>query len=227
MTRSPDDRNCQFAYLPGKNDGSGRSRIVCRPGAAASTFGIEFTTIDAVAMSPWMPPAIFIDSAGEPSISTASYGSGRAEVRLEVQPYRRLILAIPDAVLNDAAHVAGIDREELARDGHRRQLRLHVVGDPIEPSIRARRQSSRSTRSSRRAGRSPLRPFAGTARWSVRRRSSAETAGAAGARPGSAVTVTRSTRSQTAVRTIGSASIANPGFTPVASTATFAFFAHA
>ena len=37
--------------------------------------------------------------------------------------------------------------------------------------------------------------------------------------------MTRSTRSQTAVSTIGSASIAKPGLTPVASTATFAFFA--
>ena len=38
---------------------------------------------------------------------------------------------------------------------------------------------------------------------------------------------TRSTRSHTAVSAIGSASIAKPGFTPVPSTATFAFFAHA
>ena len=63
-------------YFPGKNDGSGRSRIVCRPGAASITFGIEFTTIDAVATSPWMPPASFIDSFGDPSMSTESYDSG-------------------------------------------------------------------------------------------------------------------------------------------------------
>ena len=50
--------------------------MVCRPGAASSTFGIELTAIDAVAMSPWTPPAIFIFNAGEPSISTASYDSG-------------------------------------------------------------------------------------------------------------------------------------------------------
>ena len=37
----------------------------------------------------------------------------------------------------------------------------------------------------------------------------------------------RSTRSQTPVSAIGSASITNPGFTPVPSTATFAFFASA
>ena len=39
-------------HRPGKNDGSGRSRIVCSPGAAASTLGIELITIDVVAMSP-------------------------------------------------------------------------------------------------------------------------------------------------------------------------------
>ena len=58
--------------LPEKNDGSGRSRIVCSPGDALSTCGIEFTTIEAVATSPWIPPASFIDSRGDPSISTAS-----------------------------------------------------------------------------------------------------------------------------------------------------------
>src|SRR6266705_931437 len=41
------------------------------------------------------------------------------------------------------------------------------------------------------------------------------------------LTMTRSTRSQTAVSAIGSASIANPGLTPVLSSATFAFFAWA
>ena len=39
-------------YEPGKNDGSGRSRIVCRPGAASITCWIELTTMDAVATSP-------------------------------------------------------------------------------------------------------------------------------------------------------------------------------
>src|SRR5262245_27330912 len=58
------------AHHPGKNDGSGRSRMVCRPGGASSTFGIELTAIDAVATSPWMPPAIFIDRFGDPWIST-------------------------------------------------------------------------------------------------------------------------------------------------------------
>src|SRR6185295_19385709 len=59
-------------YRPEKNDGKGRSRIVCKPGAACSTLGIELTTIDAVATSPWMPPEIFIDRLGDPSMSTES-----------------------------------------------------------------------------------------------------------------------------------------------------------
>jgi hypothetical protein len=50
------------------NDGSGRSRIVSRPGGAARTFGIEFTTTDAVAMSPGTPLCIRKDSGGVPSI---------------------------------------------------------------------------------------------------------------------------------------------------------------
>ena len=46
-------------YAPPKNDGSRMSRIVRSPGAAVSTAGIELTVIDAVAMSPCTPPAIF------------------------------------------------------------------------------------------------------------------------------------------------------------------------
>ena len=38
--------------------------------------GIELTTMDVVAMSPWMPPAILTCSRGEPSISIESYVSG-------------------------------------------------------------------------------------------------------------------------------------------------------
>ena len=52
------------------------SRMVCRPGATSRIFGSELTTIDAVAMSPWTPPAIFIFSAGDPVISTESNDSG-------------------------------------------------------------------------------------------------------------------------------------------------------
>jgi hypothetical protein len=52
------------------------SRIVWSPGATARIFGSELTTIDAVAMSPWTPPAIFIYSAGDPVISTESNDSG-------------------------------------------------------------------------------------------------------------------------------------------------------
>ena len=48
------------------------SRIVRKPGAAAITAGIEFTTIDVVAMSPWTPPAILELIFGDPSIRTRS-----------------------------------------------------------------------------------------------------------------------------------------------------------
>src|SRR3954453_19506169 len=54
----------------------GSVRIVGRPGGAAGPFGIELTAIDAVAMSPCTPPAIFIDRFGTPSISVESYDSG-------------------------------------------------------------------------------------------------------------------------------------------------------
>ena len=37
---------------------------MCRPGGACSTFGIELTTIEAVATSPWMPPTIFDERPG-------------------------------------------------------------------------------------------------------------------------------------------------------------------
>ena len=49
-------RTQRGGYLAAKNDGNGMSRIVRRPGAAAMTRGIELTVIEAVAMSPWMPP---------------------------------------------------------------------------------------------------------------------------------------------------------------------------
>ena len=58
------------------NDGSAMSRIVRSPGAACSTFGIELTVIDAVAMSPCTPPAIIIESGGLPVMRTASNDSG-------------------------------------------------------------------------------------------------------------------------------------------------------
>ena len=46
-------------YRPGKNDGRRTSRIVRKPGPAVIATGIEFTAIEAVAMSPWMPPSTF------------------------------------------------------------------------------------------------------------------------------------------------------------------------
>jgi hypothetical protein len=52
------------------------SRIVCRPGATSRILGIELTVIDAVATSPWTPPAILLRIYGEPVISTWSNDSG-------------------------------------------------------------------------------------------------------------------------------------------------------
>ena len=40
------------------------------------TFGIEFTAIDAVAMSPCTPPLIFIAILGETVMLTESYATG-------------------------------------------------------------------------------------------------------------------------------------------------------
>ena len=64
------------------------------------------------------------------------------------------------------------------------------------------------------------RPGPGTPPASGRRRSSAGTAGGGCARPGCDRRRSRSTRSQTPVSVIGSASITKPGLTPVPSTAT-------
>ena len=150
---------------------------------ASSTFGIELTTIDAVAMSPWMPPAIFIDSRGEPSISTESYDSGAPRYASMCSRMTGSPLPVADAVLDDAADVARIDREELARHRHRRDLRLDVVGDPIErPPERVGDHRDRFGEA-RRAARCRRPPSAGTARSSGRRRSSAGTAAGGCARP--------------------------------------------
>src|SRR5713226_10130343 len=64
------------SYRPAKYEGNGRLRIVCKPGGAARTLGIEFTTMEAVEMSPGTPPGILILSFGLPSITVESYGSG-------------------------------------------------------------------------------------------------------------------------------------------------------
>ena len=86
------------------------SRMVCRPGVASSTFGIELTAIDAVAMSPWTPPAIFIFNAGDPGDLDRVVRLRRAEIRLHVQRDDRLPVPIPDAVLDEAADLAGAPR---------------------------------------------------------------------------------------------------------------------
>src|SRR4029453_16686702 len=45
-----------FAQRAAKNDGSGMSRMVRKPGGAVITCGIAFTVIDALAMVTWTPP---------------------------------------------------------------------------------------------------------------------------------------------------------------------------
>ena len=52
--------------------GTGKSFIVCKPGADDSTFGIELTTIEAVAMSPGTPPGILSVRFGTPCTRTSS-----------------------------------------------------------------------------------------------------------------------------------------------------------
>ena len=41
-------------------------------------------------------------------------------------------MPVADAILDDAAHVAGIDGEKLARHRRLGHLRLHLVGDAVE-----------------------------------------------------------------------------------------------
>jgi len=63
-------------------------------------------------------------------------GEGRIAAReiesLEVQPDAGLPFHVPDSVLHDAAHVPGVDRQQLAFHRLRRQLRLDLVGRAIE-----------------------------------------------------------------------------------------------
>ncbi len=108
------------------------SRMVCSPGVTSRIFGSELTTIDAVATSPWTPPAIFERIGGQPEDLDRVVRFRRAEVRLHVQRDDRLAVPVTDAVLDDAADVSRIDREKLARDRPRRHLRLNLVGDPIQ-----------------------------------------------------------------------------------------------
>ncbi|SUZ53280.1 uncharacterized protein METZ01_LOCUS6134, partial [marine metagenome] len=65
----------QVSHRYRQQEGLGRSSIVWRPGEASMIFGIEFTAIDAVAMSPGTPPIIFIAILGEPVMLTESYDS--------------------------------------------------------------------------------------------------------------------------------------------------------
>src|SRR5204862_2238225 len=59
-------------------------------------------------------------------------GLGSPQVGFHVQANHRVAFAVAGAVLDDAAHVPGVDGEKLAGHGHRGELRLDVVADAIE-----------------------------------------------------------------------------------------------
>ena len=184
------------------------------------------TVIDAVATSPWTPPAIFIDSRGLPSTSTESYGLRRAQIRLHVQLDDRLAFDVAGAVLNQAAHLARLDGQELARDRRLRDLRRDHVGHLVQlPAHRVRDHRNRFGEAD-----VPDAPVIHP-RLELRGREAAADLllerQAARTRVLDPVDRDRVTDSQTPVSVIGSASIVKPGLTPVPSTATFAFLAAA
>ncbi len=200
------------------------SRIVCSPGATSRIFGSELTTIDAVAMSPCTPPASFIFSAGDPDDLHRVERLRRAQIRFHVQRDDRLAVAVADAVLHDAADVAGVDGEELARHRLGRHLRLDLVGDPIQlPPDRVGDHRHRLGQPD-----VPHAPVVHLLLELLARQPGADLLlerQPPDARVLDAIDADRSTRSHTPVSVIGSASMTKPGFTPVPSTATFAFFA--
>ena len=106
-------------------------------------------------MSPGTPPGIRRVRFGMPVQRDFVVRLRRAEIGLHVHRDHRRAMAVADAVLDDAAHVPGIDREKLARHGRLRDFRLHLVGDADRASSRAQRQSSKSTRRGRRGGSIP------------------------------------------------------------------------
>ena len=68
-------RSGEAGYPPNQL-GIGMSAMVRSPGVTRRIFGMLFTVIDAVAMSPCTPPSIFDEIRGDPSMSTESYDSG-------------------------------------------------------------------------------------------------------------------------------------------------------
>src|SRR6202140_3304066 len=67
--------NLSYGFAPGGRKHMGRSRDVRRPAWALRIVGMQFTTTEAVAMSPCVPPGIVSVRLGLPAISTVSPGS--------------------------------------------------------------------------------------------------------------------------------------------------------
>ena len=145
-----------------------------------------------------------------PVISTESYDSGAPRYASMCSVMTGCAVAIADAVLHDAAHVAGIDREELAGHGLRRHLRLDLVGDAIElPAQRVGNHRHRLGQPD--VTHAPvldllLELLAGQAGADLLLERQA-----ADPRVLDAIDAIASTRSQTPVSVIGSASMAKPG----------------
>ena len=150
-------------------------------------------------------------------MSTESNDSG-APIRLEVERNERLTCYIPDTLLHKAGHFAGIHPEMLALDGGMRSW-CDLIGDTIElPSDGIGNHLNRLGEADM-----PQRSVLDTPLELLRREPCRSCAGMAAARASCMrCTSIRSTRSQTAVNAIGSASMTNPGFTPVPRTVTFA-----
>src|SRR5579864_4771258 len=64
-----------YGFASGGRKHMGRSREVRRPAEASRIAGMQFTTTDAVAISPCVPPGIVSVKLGLPAISTVSPGS--------------------------------------------------------------------------------------------------------------------------------------------------------
>src|SRR5216683_754439 len=64
-----------YGFAPGGRKHMGRSREVRKPAGASRIAGMQFTTTEAVAMSPCVPPGIVSVRLGLPVISTVSPGS--------------------------------------------------------------------------------------------------------------------------------------------------------
>ena len=62
--------------------------MVCNPGGAARTFGIELITMEAVAISPGTPPGIFSVNFGLPS--NIVRGSGFGVISKTAGPSRQI-----------------------------------------------------------------------------------------------------------------------------------------